>query len=41
MENWQIKYCDLTGTGNSFHVELVPNGEGVEGNVMVLKYLQL
>lgn len=36
-----MEYCDLTGTGNSFHVELAPSGEGVEGNIMVLKYLQL
>lgn len=27
MENWQIEYCDLTGTGNHFNVELGPGGE--------------
>lgn len=38
MESWQMKYCDLTGTGNSFNFELSPNGEGVEGKVTVFKY---
>lgn len=41
MENWQIEYCDLTGTGNRFNVELGPDGEGVEGKVTVFKYFQL